>query len=283
MKHMSVAAALIIAMCAAPLHAQVGTTTEAEMRRARADLEAAAREVARLAGDYSGPAVDFVRELGSMGRGAVLGIGIEDNEAGVTVVGVTPGGGADEAGIETGDLIVAMDGAELGAAEGRSPSGVLIAQMDNVDPGDTVRLTVRRDGTDREVAVEAQPSRAQRYAFDMPRGRRDGAMHAGPRFLFNRPFGLWVDMELVELTPELGAYFGTEEGVLVVRAPSDDTLPLQDGDVILDIGGRTPTGTGHAMRILASFEPGESLELRIMRERREQTLEVAIPDAGRGG
>jgi S1-C subfamily serine protease len=86
-------------------------------------------------------------------------------------------------------------------------------------------------------------------------------------------------MELVELTPGLGTYFGTEEGMLVVRAPRDDVLGLMDGDVILEISGRTPTSVGHALRILGSFEPGEQLELTVMREQRRRTLEVELPRA----
>ena len=44
------------------------------------------------------------------------------------------------AGVETGDVITAMDGAALRGDEGGSPSEVLIAQMRNVDPGDSVTL-----------------------------------------------------------------------------------------------------------------------------------------------
>jgi S1-C subfamily serine protease len=275
---MWIAAALMTAVSVAgAVQAQEGTT-DAEMRQAREQLEAAAREVARLAADYSGPVIDFVQDLGPMGRRAVLGIGIEDAEDGVRVVGVTPGGGAGDAGIETGDLIVAIDGAELAGQEGRSPSRLLVAQMGNVDPGDTVTLTIRRDGSDSDIEVETQPSASRGHAFSLP---GDGP-RGGPQFFFNRPLGRWADMELVELTPALGAYFGTEEGVLVVRAPRDESLQLQDGDVIVEISGRTPMDTGHAMRILASFEPGEQLQLRIMREQREQTLDIEIPGGETG-
>ena len=49
-----------------------------------------------------------------------------------------------------------------------------------------------------------------------------------------------LDMELVAMTPKLGKYFGTDKGVLVVRAPGDSELKLEEGDVILDIDGRAP-------------------------------------------
>ncbi len=246
-----------------------------ELREAREQLEAAARRIAELSAGAVQPVIDFTRNFSLMERRAVLGIGIEDDENGVRVVGVTPGGGADEAGIETGDIVTAMDGAALVSGEGSSASEVLIAQMGNVDPGSTVVLTVVRDGETRDVEVEAQAPRGQAFAFGMPGGGSDRASPAGP-FGFSMPFGRWADMELVELTPELGAYFGTETGLLVVRAPRDGMLGLQDGDVILEISGRAPMNVGHALRILRSFEPGEELELTIMRNQRRETIEVDL-------
>lgn len=254
--------------------AQAQAPNDEQLRDAREQLEAAARRIAELSAGAVQPVIDFTRNIGVMGRRAVLGIGIEDDEDGVRVVGVTPGGGADAAGVETGDVITAMDGAALVGSDGGSASEVLIAQMGNVDPGDTVVLTVVRDGESREVEIEAQAARAHDFAFSLPGGPNQ-AMPGGP-FGFDMPFRRWADMELVELTPELGAYFGTETGLLVVRAPRDGLLGLRDGDVILEISGRAPANAGHALRILRSFEPGEQLELTIMREQRRETLEVDL-------
>ena len=278
-------AAMGLAAASAPLGAQTSEEREelqdarSELQEARRALEEAAREVARLSAQAAGP---VVRSFTFISRPAVLGINISNAEDGVQVDGVTPGGPAADSGVETGDIIVAMDGAELG---GDSPAELLIAQMENVSPGDTVVLTIVRDGDEEEIEVIAGSSRAffdrndrddsddRRFDFgDLFQGRSD----IGDRLLsFRRR---WGDMELAELTPELGAYFGTETGILVVRAPSDETLEvLMDGDVILEIGGRTPNGTEHALRILASFESGETLELDIMRNQSRQTLEVAFP------
>ena len=250
-----------------------------ELQEARQALEEAAREVARLSAQAAGPVVSRLRIIA---RPAVLGINISDAEEGVQVDGVTPGGPAADSGVATGDVILAMDGAELA---GDSPAELLIAQMENVSPGDTVVLTIMRDGGEEEIEVIAGSSRAffgggdfddddeRRFDFDDLFGGRGDL---GDRLLsFRRQ---WGDMELVELTPELGAYFSTDSGILVVRAPSDEALDvLMDGDVILQIGGRTPNGTAHALRILASFESGETLELEIMRDQDRQTLEVEFP------
>ena len=56
---------------------------------------------------------------------------------------------------------------------------------------------------------------------------------------------------------------------------------LRDGDVILDIGGREPQTPQHAMRILASFEPGEAIPIAVMRQRRRETVTIAVPDEPR--
>jgi S1-C subfamily serine protease len=88
---------------------------------------------------------------------------------------------------------------------------------------------------------------------------------------------VWSDMQLATLTPELGGYFGTDKGLLVLRGPGKDSLKLRDGDVILDIGGRAPTSPEHALRILGSFEPGEKLTITVMRKQRRETLTVDIP------
>lgn len=258
-----------------------------ELEIARQELEAAAREVARLSSRANAPLVArIIQDFQRTGRRAVLGINIEDSGAGVLVAGVTPGGPADESGVETGDIIIAIDAAALAGSEVNSPSAVLIGQMAHVNPGDVVVLNILRGDESYDIEVEARVIEARFFggpAAPFPQGD----FRTGPQLLqsfnFTRPVGRWADMELVELTPDLGAYFGTDEGILVVRAPSDDALQLQDGDIIIEIGGRKPASTEHAMRILGSFDAGETLELTIMRNQRRQSLELELAVGNRRG
>lgn len=133
------------------------------------------------------------------------------------------------------------------------------------------QLAAQQAGTQTqlEMARQGAVTAAQLAALSLPRG---GAI-PGP----------WVHppgtMELTTLTPRLGHYFGTTHGVLVVRAPSRGVLKLQDGDVILSIGGRVPVSSSQAIRILTSYDPGEKIRLVILREHHRMEISASMPAA----
>jgi S1-C subfamily serine protease len=249
---------------------------ENRLADAQRRLEDAAREVAELSGEAAG--VDGMRGfehfLGNPRR-AMLGVNLGDAEpsgGGVRVDGVSPGGPAAEAGVKSGDVIVAIQAKPV--ATGRE----LVRAMESIEPGEKVALRVRRDGKPVDVTVVARP--LDRATFvGAPFMRALPAMEAMPfEHVGHWLLGSWGDAEFVTLTPGLGRYFGAEKGVLVARAPDDASLGLEDGDVILSIGGREPQTGSHAMRILRSYQAGESVELRILRDRRAQTLSARIPE-----
>ena len=85
-------------------------------------------------------------------------------------------------------------------------------------------------------------------------------------------------LQVAELTPALGEYFGAEYGLLVVRAPDDEEIGLEDGDVIRRISGREFRDARHATRILRSYEPGEEVELEVLRHKRSKTVRFQLPE-----
>jgi S1-C subfamily serine protease len=202
--------------------------------------------------------------------------GAEPSGGGVRVEGVSPGGPAAEAGVKGGDVIVAVNARPV--ATGRE----LVRVMEAVEPGEKVELGLKRDGKPLTLSVEARP--LDRALFlEVPAVAAVRALPAIPALAAAHGGDLhwlldgWGDAEFVTLTPGLGRYFGAEKGVLVARAPEDASLGLKDGDVILAIGGREPQSGSHAMRILRSYQPGEAVDLKILRDRRAQTLSAKIP------
>lgn len=215
---------------------------------------------------------------------------------GARVAGVTPGGPADRAGVRTGDLIVRLNGTRLVSAPGegrqrdeeqesQSQPGVrLIELASRLSGGDTVRLELRRDRRPVNATLVASES-----GFDRILELREGELRPFggairiPEIPDMRSFsfsfsGPLADLELVRVNPGLAEYFGTSEGLLVVDVADSSTLGLRAGDVILSIGGRRPTSPSHAFRILATYEPNETVSFEIMRQKRRSTVNGRMPE-----
>ena len=109
--------------------------------------------------------------------------------------------------------------------------------------------------------------------FEMPRMEMPEGGAFG--FAFGSP---WGGIEMVKLNPDLGDYFGTREGVLVVRAPEDSSLALKGGDVIVSIGSRKPTSPEQAMRILRSYDAGETVTMDVLRKQKHVAVTWKVPE-----
>ena len=215
----------------------------------------------------------------------------ESDSLGARVAEVVEGGPAEEAGLRAGDVITGWNGTTLTSGPGRSPGQRLLRMARRLEPGDTVKLDYRRNNETRSATVVADDKGT--HAFAMPDMRRFERHFEGMGRQFDRmgrQFGEGFDihvhrrpggLELVDLNPDLGEYFGTKEGLLVVRAPADSAVPLKSGDVILSIDGRKPQSARHAHRILGSYEDGERAKVEVLRKRKRTTLEWTVPERDR--
>jgi hypothetical protein len=240
---------------------------------------------------------------GNRGRIGVLVNTVADSSDryGARIDGVTPGGPAEKAGLKAGDIITKFNGTTL--ARGSSdnddndesrPGARLVELAHDLDPGDTVKVEYRR-GSDTKTATLVADAASfamsgmgpMMHEMEMPRmpfalGDGEGmgmGMGMGMGFCMG---DAWCDLDLVTLNTDLGDYFGTKEGVLVIKAPADSGLPLKSGDVILSVGGRKPTSPAHAMRILRSYDAGETVSIEIMRHQKRSTLSWTVPEGNRG-
>ncbi len=253
--------------------------TRKELEAARERLDKAAREVAELSGKLGARARSEIRFIEGGPRRAVLGVQIEsdpDNK-GARVISVSPGGPAAEAGLRDHDIIIALDGEPL---SGPDPDRMLITKMRKVKPEQKVKVVVLREGKKRDYVVVARPMIFENRAFNV-RVPEMGAVFAGEPVMHQfRAFwpGEFEGLELATITPKLGAYFGVNDGVLVVQAPKDGAFKLEDGDVLQAIDGRKPDNGPHALRILRSYGTGEKLNLTVLRQRKPVTLSVTMPE-----
>lgn len=135
----------------AELSAMERDQLEAELDATRAELDAAAHKLAELHGRLYA-----METIGDPGRKPMLGILIGERgpNGGLMLVGVTPGGGAETAGLQAGDEVTSVNNADLTGAV--SAMSVLKAAMKDVASGDTVPLGYRRDGSSALASVTTQ-------------------------------------------------------------------------------------------------------------------------------
>lgn len=260
--------------------------SRAELQRklddAQQRLDVAAREVAELSMSLA-DGMEIQRGLTQVHpQRAALGIAIASrgtaDKEGVQIESVSPGGGAAQAGLKPGDVLLEMNGERLVREENRSAHDKLLELMSRVEPKEKVKLKYRRDGKLHDAQVEAQPIRDHLFRMAVPAAAAHPFPGPLPHVAFFRAAGVFGNAELVAVTPKLGQYFGTDKGLLVVRAPDDSRLKLEEGDVLLDIDGRTPSSPSHALRILSSYQGGEKLRLNVMRAKKKQTFEITVPE-----
>ncbi|MWP36935.1 Do family serine endopeptidase [Rhodobacter sphaeroides] len=162
-------------------------------------------------------------------------MGLEGRD-GALVAEVQQGSPADEGGLESGDVITAVNGQELTE---RASLPRLIAAIPN---GEKAQLTVQRDGRQQEMTVtigELTPDRAQVASAESPEG-------------LGGPLGI----EVQPLEPALARQLGLPDGAsgIVVTAvdPSGPNADrLAPGDVIQEAAGHpieTPRDLASAMR-----------------------------------
>lgn len=298
-KGMLMVALAALAVAAAPVRAQ----QEPDCRCVDADGNEIERCTCFRMPDVEGMLARFQVEQGRPRLGISLdpAQGTSRDAEGVLVRDVMDGGPADEAGLREGDVITRLDGVSLTESMGADAEGEfdldesvpvqrLMAITRDLEPGTEVEVEYLRDGRRQTTMIEAADL-SDRWARDVtvmaPRWnvRRGGTPQAfeyrmpeppgAPNVRFFAPGGEGVvfsggrhrdGLELVELNPGLGAYFGAEEGVLVVDADADTPLGLGPGDVVTAIGGRGVSTPDRFRRILSSYGPDEEIEFEVVRD-----------------
>jgi S1-C subfamily serine protease len=232
-------------------------------------------------------------------RRARLGVTVDlrasdADSIGATLSAVTPGGPAAKAGLKSGDIVTRIDGKSLTASDNlkrqidESLPGVrLVEYASQLEPNDTISVEYRRAGSRHtatlvtgdeplltmevfpdggDVTVQGGGIALRRSPF---RGMIRGEQLPGGTMSYSLAFagGPLADLELAPLNPDLGQYFGTSDGVLVINVPGESSLGVKGGDVILSVDGRKATGPSSLLRILRSYDEGDSFRLDIMRNK----------------
>jgi len=254
-----------------------------QMRRAKEQM----RDVDRQMRDVDRQMRELAREQRRRKLYPRLGVTVKsdthsgDAKTGVVVQEVVSGGPAEKAGIRGGDVLTAINGQPLvDSADGGVESaahavGKLMSLLYAAKACEKVRVDYQRGSEKRHVDVALE-------------GPGEGWVERSRMHEFHVP-AIWMDLQFVGVNRELGEYFGTDHGVLVVRGTEmRDSKPkpgargnlLRGGDIILKIGNQEPQTPVEAVRMLRNYESGRPISVQILRHKKNETLTVETPDHG---
>ena len=163
---------------------------------------------------------------------------------------VEAGSPADQAGLEVGDVVLALNGNPLADAT------ALTTGLAAMDPGDQVNLTVFRDGHRRQVELtlgEFEPSGRPATTAEGPADTRAES---------------WLGFRVQPLTPQLSERYGYQhtEGVVVAevsRFGAAAQAGLRPGQLILEMEGEDVETVQDVRALAGAMESGSVVSLRV--------------------
>jgi C-terminal processing protease CtpA/Prc len=208
-------------------------------------------------------------------------------ERGVEITLVDSDAPAGKAGLKEHDVIWEFNGVKVESVE------QLRRLIRETPPGRAAGMVIMRDGQAKNIQVQLaerkdwakiKPPRIR--IAPLPRVPAMPAMPALPAFEVVRGYsrgGITVE----NLTPQLGEYFGVKnaEGVLVravEKGSPAEAAGLKAGDVIVRVENERIADKSDWRAVLRSRRAGK-VTLGIIRDKREQTLSMTLPEAKDSG
>ncbi len=232
------------------------------------------------------------------GGGSYLGVDTQDitperlgalhlkEESGVEITMVDQDAPAGKAGLKEQDVILTLNGEKIASVE------QLRRMIRETPPGRVITLGVSRHGQPMTFKVQLG-DRKNSFAHDFGPKSKDfhfemPAMPVMPEF--DMPVSVVVvhssvrsGLMIENLTPQLGDFFGAKnvEGVLVrsvERGSRAEKAGFRAGDVIVKVNGEPVHDAGDFSHALRSRKDTDSASVNILRDKREQTLTLQLPD-----
>ncbi len=222
--------------------------------------------------------VDQLKTSGRVSYGmigvAIQGVRREDAQnlglpqvSGALVNGVTPGSGADKAGVQPRDVILAYNGQTI------DQQSDLPQLVGNTKPGAIAQLKVFRDGKTLTLPVTVG---------ELPREKATlASLNVGGQAKSKNPLGIVVDDITAEQRKQLG--MKDQNGVVIADINgAARRSPLQPGDIVLMVGRKPVKSANEFHDAVKDVKAGDSVMLLVKRNEATQFVTIAVPKPKNG-
>jgi S1-C subfamily serine protease len=142
------------------------------------------------------------------------------------------------------------------------------------DFNERIRADVDRAQREAERTYERDHARVEQQ---VEQATRDAMKHMPNQHAMVRIGMPWWGLNLAPLNADLGRYFGTDKGVLVIAADNDSLPGIRAGDVITNIAGESVSRPEDALRALRDQESGKDVPIKLLRDRKTLALNMKAP------
>ena len=195
---------------------------------------------------------------------------------------------AEEAGLEEDDIIIEFDGKVV-----RDDDDLSDLILDS-RPGDTVSLTIIRDGKEQQIKVELErrPRSASWYGdrgwFDVPRAPKVPRVPSIPAppsvpdyYYFNSDEEYpYIGVSLLEVSRKTAISLGAEKGGVLIddveKGSPAAEAGLQAGDLIVAVDDEKIFEADDIREIIEDKDEGEIARITYFRNRQQATVDVKV-------
>jgi len=191
---------------------------------------------------------------------------------GVRVVKVFKDSPAAEADLQEDDILIALDGRNI------KGTGDLIKSVQEKKAGEEVEIEFLRDGNRGKTRVKLAETVMKKVMV-----RPFGSPHRLNRITEDQT---WLGVHTTELSEQLREYFGVPEGqgILIKEVVKDspaDKGGLKAGDIIIKVAEKKVRDLRDVRRAINYFEPGDEIEIKVIREHKEKAYKVKLEERGK--
>ena len=186
---------------------------------------------------------------------AIMGVMIDDAEAGILITGLNEGFGAKNAGLKEGDLITAIDNKTMKTAD------EVVNYINSLRPGDLITVTYKRENATNTTKVELMENKTLKT---------------------NKLFG---DAVLTKTNkPIMGAMIKDDGDKVIINGINDgfgaEKAGLQEGDEIISVDDKAIDSVEELTNYISELKIGDIILVEYKRAGKKQKAPVELMKSG---